>query len=130
MKRILVTLAMILATLGISFAVPAPANAGECSYGLCGIIKHYSPDAGYDAAIIIRCDWSSSTTLSGAHYLTEGQSSKTYCTDTDQVYMRAGDELWCITGDRFGTYFEKVMDATGWHKIDDLFDRSCVLHKD
>ena len=128
MKKILIALVLALV---LAFASPVPAaTAGECSYGLCGIVKHYSPDNGYDAAIIIRCDWSSSTTLSGAHYLTEGQSSKTYCVDTDQIYLRTGDELWCITGDRFGTYFEKVFDATGWHQIHDTFDRSCVLQKD
>lgn len=135
MKRIIVA---ILVSLGLAFALPVPAaNAGECSLNgtLCGQIKHYSPDDGYDAAIIIRCDWSDDTSLAGARYLAEGQNSTSYCKDTDQVYVRTDEEIWCkkITSISAGLYvWVKTFDSHGWHKIDNTFGDGlgCTVRRD
>lgn len=133
MKKILIALVLAL-VLALASPVPA-ADANTCTFGICGQVRHYSPDDGYDAAIIIRCDWSADTSLAGAHYVTEGSSSAVFCKDTDQIYMRTGDELWCKMVNPLNptiTMWAKRMDATGWHKIGSDWDDGygCTLRKD
>lgn len=101
--------------------------------GVCGRIDHYSPDDGYDPAILIRCDYGDPNTN---HYLEEGESSTQYCRDTDQVYVRTGEEIWCkMPIDPWlgaTTEWRKMFDATGWHKIDDAWSDGygCTLRVD
>lgn len=124
---------------------PAPAMAeddGEvttretCLPGtsLCqgGVVRHYSPDDGYDPPIIVFCNYGDGfPTLNWARekYVEEGTSSKSDCgDDTDGIYIRSGEELWCrVTGQ---VYWTKEFDAVGSHKINDLWEQGCTLRKD
>lgn len=113
-------------------AAPTPAFAGTCTAGIyCGTIRHVN-DPGYDPSIIVRCTYG---VASSKRYVPEGRSSKEYCKDSDQVYVRSGEELWCRYsrsapyGSRI-SYWAKTFDATGWHKITDAFNKSCTLRKD
>lgn len=127
MKKILIALAMAFSAMAL---VPQPASAGTlCDTTLvCGTIKHRSPDTGYDVSIIIRCKYGDA---SSKRYVAEGQSSKKWCRDTDQVYVRINEEIRCLYYDRSGrAYWVTKFDATGWHKINDAFNRSCVMQRD
>lgn len=106
----------------------SPAQALTCIGGVCegGNVTHYSPDDGYDPPIIIRCDYQSGGV---GHLVFEGERSQKYCgTDTDEIYVRSGEELWCWRNTQGGWYLH--FDATGWHKIDDFWTRQCVLQVD
>lgn len=130
MKKILIILAALALVLTTLMLGAKPASAGKvCDYtGVCGTIKHYSPDNGYDVSIIVRCKYGVS---SSKRYVPEGRSSKSYCKDTDQVYVRINEEILCRHYDRNGrAYWYKQFDATGWHKINDAFNRSCILQRD
>lgn len=114
----------------------APASAGTCTATLCGSIRHYSPDDGYDDPILIRCDYGVPATN---HLLYEGETSTKYCKDTDQVYTRTNEEIWCkyptpqahIPGFDDWVWIKKF-DAQGWHKINDIWDdgQGCTLRRD
>lgn len=132
MKKVLV----VIATLAMAFSVlvlgSRPASAGwVCdTTGICGTVKHGS-DAGYDAPIAIRCNYGSGPT----EFVYEGQSSTIRCRDTDEVYVRDNEEVWCKywiqEGAGTGHYeYIRQFDAKGWHKITDHFNKWCVLHRD
>lgn len=106
---------------------PTAQATASCTLGFCGELYHYSPDRGYDRATLIRCDWGNPSTN---HLLREGQHSTRYCRDMDQIYVRRGEEIWCLSGNRFGPFWAKRFDATGWHKVTDLFSQSCVMKTD
>ena len=114
-------------------AAPTPAFAGECTAGIyCGTIRHYSPDTGHDAPITIRCTYG---VASSKRYVPEGKSSKSYCKDTDQVYVHTNEQILCryYRTTSYGSqipYWKIRFDATGWHKIDDLFNRTCIVNRD
>lgn len=123
-----------IATLAMAFSVMVlgsqPASAGVLcdTTGICGTIKHYSPDSGHDSPITIRCDYGDDSTK---HWVYEGQSSTRYCKDTDEVYVHTNEEIHCLYRDSFGSlYWGKTFDAVGWHKITDNFNRSCVVQRD
>jgi hypothetical protein len=128
--RLLILVAAI-AVAGVFVAVE-PAEAGfPCdNFNICGTVKHYSPDAGYDAPIAIRCNLGTGPTK----FVYEGQSSKLRCHDTDEVYVRDNEEFVCrtVVNGPHGDYYtwQRVFDAKGWHKITDEFNRSCVLTRD
>lgn len=138
MTRYLTALAaaFLLALAPITF-VPAPATAISCIpfTDLCqgGVLRHYAPDDDYDPHIIVFCKFSDGFTdgvsdpdWSKDKAVAEGTSSASDCgDDTDVVYLRPGEELWCFRGEWY-----KAFDATGSHKIDDLWERSCTLRKD
>lgn len=121
-----------------TLAVPAPANAGPlCEYlAYCGSIKHYSPDDGYDAGIIISCKWGNGLPVGGyTHTVLEGQSSKAYCGDMDAVYVRPDEEIWCKLTDipAWGDLnWHKEFDAVGWHKTIDTWEDGygCTVRRD
>lgn len=126
---------IVVATLAMAFSImvlgsPKPASAGIlCDTTLvCGTIRHYSPDNGHDAPITIRCDYGDDSTK---RYVAEGESSKKWCRDTDQVYVHTNEEISCLYFDRNGrAYWALRFDAVGWHKITDDFNRSCVVGRD
>ena len=110
----------------------APAQAGTCAFGVCegGDITHVN-DAGYDEPIIVFCDFGDP--WSERKRVPEGTNSIAKCGyETDQVYVRAGEEIWCAYN--FGPTYEDewllTFDATGRHKINDLWSKRCVLHVD
>lgn len=115
------------------FSVPAaPASARECTipYVLCGQVKHYAPDTGYDAPILVRCQFGNPASK---WWVTEGRSSSSYCPDVDQIGVRKNEEIWCKQPlDGVGSYWRKRFDAPGWHKINDLFDDGygCTVRRD
>lgn len=90
------------------------------------VLHHYAPDDGYDPAIMIRCNYQQGVT----EFLYEGQSSERYCgIDMDEIYIRAGEEMWCL--DHW--VWAKRFDATGWHKVVDTWSdggQGCTLRKD
>lgn len=109
------------------FVFSEPAEAGNCTATFCGTIRHGS-DSGYDDPIAIRCDYGEGPT----RFVYEGQSSKLRCHDTDEVYVRSNEEIHCrfynhTTG---LSYWMKTFDAQGWHKINDLFNHTCVVQRD
>jgi hypothetical protein len=116
------------------FAPIQPAQAETCLPGtnICqgGDVRH-AADGGYDPAIIIFCNYGDafpSVNWNRDRRVEEGTSSHADCgNDTDVIYIRAGEELWCDAG-YHGDY--KSLDATGPHKINDLFDQTCTLRKD
>lgn len=140
MKKIVSSLAtlLFLPLMVVGFAA-APAHADVCTFdtGLyCGVMKHYTPDDGYDRAIKIECNFGSGDT----HQLAEGESSTKYCKDMDRFYIRDGEELWCkyrlYNGDTY-QYYDKWLkhadgDATGWHKWSngESDGYGCTLHAD
>lgn len=125
MKKILTIVAALAMAFFVMVLGVQPASAGILcdTTGQCGTIKHYSPDSGYDAPIAIRCNYGSGPT----RFVYEGQSSKLRCRDTDQVYVRANEEIRCRT--LSGAWFTRF-DAKGWHKIKDTFTQSCVVQRD
>lgn len=135
MKRSILATALTAVLASVLFAPAPAAQAGGCTGGVvCGVIKHYTPDAYYDPAILIRCDFGKSSTNKSLY---EGESSKKYCADTDEVYVRSGEEIWCkyySTTVGQGTLYSwvKKFDATGWHKISNAFNdgAGCTLRKD
>ena len=129
-------LATMVAVLLIAIAgvlAPAPAaHAGVlCDAGIsCGTIGH-TTDAGYDASIIIICNYGDAfpnVDWSKLRYVREGQMSTRYCKDTDVVFVRKDEEIWCRSGT---SKWEKRWDAYGPHKITDLVvEKHCVLKRD
>lgn len=133
MKRIIAgVFSALLVAACFTLASPAsPAHAGSnCVEPFCGRIIHVN-DTGYDPAILIRCDYGDPSTN---HLLYEIRSSKRFCKDTDQVYVRPGEELHCRmpynTAHGVGMRWQKTFDATGWHQIHNEFRWDCVLQKD
>lgn len=124
----------IIVSLGFTFTIlsSAPAFAGTCTAGVvCGTVRHGN-DTGYDPDIIIRCDYNRPATNKR---VPEGHSSREYCKDTDQVYVRSGEEFWCIyyRSTTYGppvAYWKRTFDATGWHQIHNDFNRNCTLRQD
>lgn len=130
MRKILIALAALALVLTTLVIGARPAAAGTlCDTTLvCGTIKHRSPDTGYDVSIIIRCKYG---VASSKRYVAEGTSSKKWCRDTDQVYVRVNEEIRCLYFSRSGqAYWSTTFDAAGWHKINDAFNRSCVMQRD
>lgn len=121
MKKYLVGL---LVAVMLVILTPAPANAG---WG--GFIKHYSPDRGYDAAIIVRCDYGNPDSK---RYVKEGERSSKYCPDVDQIYVRYNEEIVCKYVYPTHTVWEKKFDARGWHKINNFWNDGvgCVVTRD
>jgi len=139
MTRTQAIIAALILPLTLLFA-PAPvAQAVTCIPGtsICqgGDIRH-ATDGGYDPAIVIFCDYGDAFDQFGnpdvdwseRDLVAEGTSSHADCgDDMDVVYVRPGEEIWCDTAN-FGPY--KWRDATGPHKVNDLFDQRCTLRKD
>lgn len=129
--RVAALLTLLFGLFAVVYAAP-PASAGECTAGIyCGKVYHGN-DTGYDPAIIVRCTYGDPDSN---RYVYEGHSSKEFCKDADQVYVRSGEEFWCIyyRTSSYGTQIKEwrlTFDATGWHKIDDLFNKTCTLRKD
>ena len=112
--------------------LPAPpATALTCIDGTCsgGHFWHYSPDDGYDPGIIIVCNYGSGIRKT----VMEGEWSNKYCgIDTDQIYIRDGEELWCKLRAGYQPW-TLVFDASGYHKIHDLWGGDyvgCTLRVD
>lgn len=121
-----VTLAVIFtATLGINLVTAQPAEAGRCILWLCGRLHHY--DGAWNKRILVRCDFGVPSTN---RYVPENRDDP--CKDMDQVYVYRGAELWCRTwsGSTASWDYRKVFDATGWHKTNDLWDKSCAYRHD
>lgn len=97
--------ALILSAVALSTVAPAPANAAI----LGGTVNHLSPDDGYDADLLVRCDDGETRRVP------EGRSSDDgICEDedVDAIYVRSGEEWW--TPGRRGSWV-KSYDSTGWH---------------
>lgn len=133
MKKILLVIATIAMTFSMMTLGAKSASADDsCSlFGtLCGTVRHYSPDDGYDDPIAIRCDYGEGPT----QFVYEGQSSTLRCKDTDEIYIRSNEELWCryVVSGAHGDYYvwNKTFDAQGWHQIHNDFNRSCRVQRD
>jgi len=134
MTRIQAIIAAILLPFLLLIAPAPAAQAVTCFPGtnVCqgGDVRH-AADSHYDPAIIIFCNYGDafpSVNWNRDRRVEEGTSSHADCgDDTDVIYIRAGEELWCDAG-YHGDYL--ALDATGPHKINDLFDRRCTLRKD
>lgn len=120
-KKILLVVVMVA---GLLFVNMNSASAGECDGSLCGTIVH-SSDAGYDADIVVRCTYG---VEASKQWVPEGRSSASYCKDTDQVFVRTNEEIWC--GYSPTSSKAKTFDAYGWHKINNLFYMWCVVQRD
>jgi hypothetical protein len=101
LKKILAPLALLVACL-VPVSVAGPAEAGTlCNLtGICGSLRHSSPDHGYDAPITATCDlgnpWANIT------YVYEGQNAG--CKDTDGFWVNYGTVIRCtFSGDGYGT---------------------------
>lgn len=126
MKKIFLVIGLMIMAL-LPVTATGAANAITCSGGVCigGEVRHATDD-GYDPAIIVFCNYGDP--WDQRRLVAEGTSSKADCgVDTDQIYIRDGEELWCTDS---GRAWEKEFDATGRHKISDLWNKPCVLHKD
>lgn len=123
MRKFFIAIAAIAMAFSMMVLGSQPASAGDCTLGQCGTIIH-GADAGYDDPIIVRCDYG---VESSKRYIYEGQSSRSKCRDTDQVYVRYNEEIHCKTNSGAWIPF---FDAQGWHKINDLFYRTCVVQRD
>ena len=123
-------LAILLAVLASLFVIPTPAQAGECTFGFCGQVRHYAPDDGYDPTLLIRCNYGDPASR---REVPEGRSSTSYCKDTDQIGVRNNEEVWCKYVSSSGSYdWIKRFDAAGWHKINDIWSGGlgCTLRTD
>ena len=132
MKKFAASMMLALAlVLNLSLISP-PAQGITCAFGVCqgGDITHAS-DAGYDRAIIVFCDFGDP--WSERKLVPEGTNSIAKCgKDTDEVYVRAGEEIWCAyaSGGTYEDEWLKTFDASGRHKINDFWSKRCVLHVD
>lgn len=129
MKKIFIAIAALVMAVSIMvLGSSQPASAGwPCdNLGVCGTVRHFSPDHGYDAPIAIRCNFGEGPTK----FVYEGQSSKLRCHDTDEIYIRDNEELKCLYNTPEGTYWQTKFDAQGWHKITDAFDHTCLVQRD
>lgn len=107
------------------------AKATTCPpVGACfGGHVHHHADDGYDPYIKVVCQYGSDN----ERWIYEGEDSKEKCgVDTDQIYIRYGEELWCYKPPvlQSGGYWEKMFDEQGRHKINDQWYFSCTLRKD
>lgn len=130
MKKLFLALVMALALL-----VPTgAASADEACLPVksCGSIYHYTPDSGRDTPILVRCDINSGPWLR----VYEGQSSRRHCNDTDAIWNRAGEEIWCkmLVGSPSDQVWvwQRKFDATGSHKIDNWWNdgQGCTIRAD
>ena len=128
-NKILIVFALVAS---FTFANAQSASAGKAcdATGICGTVRH-AADSGYDAPIIVRCVYGTGP----KKYVPEGFSSKKWCRDTDQVYVRSNEEVWCLywiqEGVGTGHYsYLKQFDAQGWHKITDHFNKKCIVKRD
>lgn len=130
MSKFIAAIAVIIA--GLVILQPSPSYAGDCTFGyFCGQVYH-DTDAGYDPAIKVRCNYGNDNTI---QYISEGQRSgaDSKCGqygngDMDEIYIHVGEELWCW--DNYKTYLSKEFDATGYHKVNDSWNKSCTLRQD
>jgi hypothetical protein len=126
MRRTITALSTLVCAAGL-LGIPESASAGTCTLGSCGTIVHHA-DAGHDPPILVRCDFGNPATNK---YVYENESSRKYCRDTDQVYNRDGEEIWCVLFYISGVpQWGKEFDATGWYKINDLYNKSCTIQLD
>lgn len=131
MRKIFAAFLGLFMAMMILFGIQSPAVAGDCTWGvICGRVTHATDD-GYDPPIKVRCDYGNNATIK---YIYEGQNSgsSTKCGqfgngDMDEVYVRDGEELWCFNQE---LGYVKEFDATGYHKVNDLWNKLCVLHVD
>jgi hypothetical protein len=121
MRQFKLFLAMMLVSLGTIVAVPAPAMA-SCTSILgtlyCGKVYHHAPDDGYDAPIIVTCDWGTKV----PKWVYEGNWDP--CRDMDGMYARPGEDIVCYRAD-IGVWQLLVED--GWFKTNDLYNGRCVV---
>lgn len=143
MRKVMAALAVALAVCGVLVGVQSSASATTCPpVGSCfgGKVYHAS-DGGYDAAIVVICNWGDAFNPDGSEksraeqsrhfrYVEEGTWSTADCgIDTDVIFVRSNEEIWCEVGPQPG-YYAKVYDAIGPHKIHDLFKSKCLVHRD
>lgn len=127
-KYIIAAIVALLAPLGLVSLTSAPAQAAAA-----GRVNHYAPDEGYDPPIIVRLNYGQSDSQRNLY---EGEDSyyDRGWPDVDQIFIRDGEELWCLTSTPQGTWFWlKEFDGSGWHKINDWWggnSRGCTLRKD
>lgn len=132
MRRALALAGAAALTSSLLIVAAPPAAAETCIPGtrICqgGDITHHSPDKGYDAPIQVRCDYGKGPT----RVVREGQKSTKVCgNDTDQVFVARGQQISCRYKEPRGVVRWKVtFDRTGWHKIGDLWSKSCVMERD
>lgn len=124
-KLVLLVVGLLIAMLGLVGVTASPASAGQCNgigpFKVCGDIRHYSPDNGYNPPILFRCDYGTGPTRE----LYIGHSSTEFCKDTDEVYVRYGEVVVC----KLVSGWKTVLSGAGWHKINDVFNdgEGCVL---
>lgn len=107
----------------------SPATAVTCFPGtnLCqgGKVTH-SNDTGYDRAIIVFCNFGAP--WENRKYVEEGTNSNQDCgDDTDQIYLRDGEDLWCKSGDPQVPWVRIFAADQERHKINDFWEMSCTL---
>jgi hypothetical protein len=126
-RALFIAFGAVLAFTGLS-SVPekvAPrAQAGQCSLGsgtgLCGTLHHYN---GVDPTPIrVRCDYG---VVASERLVYENQYDP--CVDMDQLLVPAGKDLWCRYAGKYGYYYVREFTETGWHKTNDLWNKSCTL---
>ncbi|WP_110240473.1 hypothetical protein [Nocardioides gilvus] len=129
-KTLTATLSALVLLIGglLTFSASPTAAAPTCDYNVtCGWLNHVE-DNGYDAPIIVRCNYGDPNS---ERRVAEGEQSSKYCKDIDQVYVRTNEEIHCRRAARTGQwYWWKEFDARGWHKVNDTWRESCVVQRD
>lgn len=127
MKRLAMTGAAVLTVPAILLGgSSAPAQAVQ--WGSTNI-SHYSPDAGYDEPIRIRCNGGREPLLN------EGErslwASKCGPSNTYAVLVRSTEDLVCLEDTTYyGKQWHTIYRTTGWHTLPNNFDEGnygCVL---
>jgi hypothetical protein len=116
---LIASIATLLAVAGGLILVPA--DAGTCSSFGCGRLWHIAPDDGYDAPIIVTCDWNTKAQT----WVYEGDWSP--CKDTDGFYTRPGDRTVCKWRSPYVGGW--VAYGPGWTKFTDGIIEECVSQK-
>jgi hypothetical protein len=102
-----------------SMFAAAPAQA-SCTLTICGTVYVPADPPGAGRGVIITCDWNNPN--GSDHVVPPGGSSKQFCKDADGIYVATGREVRCLANE---LGWVNTFDATGWHKVNDSFNRLC-----
>lgn len=108
---------------GASNAAPPQVQRGTGH----GWINHYAPDDGYDTGFYTATNIDQyGRPYCPCYLINEGHNSTEYTPDVDAIFVYDGQEIWCLDPGGWVKWF----DASGWHKVTDLFGGICVSRAD
>lgn len=110
LTRLKMLLAALIMLLGGQLLVAPTAHAAG------GVIRHYSPDDGFDDPFLVRWNGFDS-------WINEGDAKS----GVTMIYVPAGEQVVCTTD---AVHWFIMWDATGWHGVGNGSGQTCVNQLD